>query len=84
MEFGDASGSAFLDVRKRTWSRRRWTPWTAASRTASRRSPRRTSRAGCCGRRSRRYGFPASTLVSAGGGDNMMGAIGTGNVVPGP
>jgi xylulokinase len=31
----------------------------------------------------KRYGFPASTLVSAGGGDNMMGAIGTGNVVPG-
>jgi xylulokinase len=30
-----------------------------------------------------RYGFPASTIVSAGGGDNMMGAIGTGNVVPG-
>ena len=31
----------------------------------------------------RSFGFPRTTIVSAGGGDNMMGAIGTGNVVPG-
>jgi xylulokinase len=30
-----------------------------------------------------KYGFPENTVISAGGGDNMMGAIGTGNVVPG-
>jgi xylulokinase len=30
-----------------------------------------------------RYGFPADVVVSAGGGDNMMGAIGTGNVTAG-
>jgi xylulokinase len=32
---------------------------------------------------SRKYGLPAEVIVSAGGGDNMMGAIGTGNVAPG-
>lgn len=31
----------------------------------------------------RRLGLAAGTLVSTGGGDNMMGAIGTGNVRPG-
>ena len=30
-----------------------------------------------------KYGLPAEVVVSAGGGDNMMGAIGTGNVSPG-
>src|SRR5690606_8011002 len=30
-----------------------------------------------------RFGLPAGVPVSAGGGDNMMGAIGTGNVSPG-
>ena len=37
-----------------------------------------------CGRSWRqRYGFSTDVVVSAGGGDNMMGAIGTGNVAPG-
>ena len=31
----------------------------------------------------RRYGLSPEVVVSAGGGDNMMGAIGTGNVTPG-
>jgi xylulokinase len=30
-----------------------------------------------------KYGFPSDVVVSAGGGDNMMGAIGTGNVATG-
>jgi xylulokinase len=30
-----------------------------------------------------KFGFPDDVIVSAGGGDNMMGAIGTGNVSPG-
>jgi len=84
MEFGDASGTGFLDVRKRSWS-------AAATDAVDGRV------AGClpavsashepCGvlrpAVAARYGFPAGTLVSAGGGDNMMGAIGTGNVVAG-
>ena len=31
----------------------------------------------------RQWNLPADIVVSAGGGDNMMGAIGTGNVAPG-
>ncbi|HEX9935185.1 MAG TPA: FGGY family carbohydrate kinase, partial [bacterium] len=30
-----------------------------------------------------RYGFPADCKIDAGSGDNMYGAVGTGNVVPG-
>src|SRR5690606_40325590 len=30
-----------------------------------------------------RYGLPAGIPIATGGGDNMMGAVGTGNVVPG-
>jgi xylulokinase len=84
MEFGDASGTGFLDVRKRTWS-------AAATgaidpRVAGCLPPLSHSHEPCGALRpeiARRYGFPATAIVSAGGGDNMMGAIGTGNVVPG-
>ena len=31
----------------------------------------------------KKYGFSSDVVISAGGGDNMMGAIGTGNVTPG-
>ena len=84
MEEGDASGTAFLNVRRRAWSAEALAAVDARV-------------AGClppvsppdepCGpllpAAAARYGFPAGTLVSAGGGDNMMGAIGTGNVVAG-
>ena len=84
MEFGDASGTALMDVRKRVWSGpaidggdpdlRGWLPPLSASDR-----PAGILRASLA----KRYGFPAGVLVSAGGGDNMMGAIGTGNVEPG-
>jgi xylulokinase len=84
MEFGDASGTALMDVRRRTWSREAinaidpnladWLPPLADSHTAA--GTLRTEIA-------RKYGFSADVVVSAGGGDNMMGAIGTGNVSPG-
>lgn len=84
MEYGDASGTALLDVRKRTWSREAvaaidrhvmdWLPPVSASD-----QPAGTLRPELA----QRYGFPGDVVVSAGGGDNMMGAIGTGNVVPG-
>ena len=84
MEFGDASGSALLDVRKRTWSREAvnavdrnladWLPPISESHEAAGTlRPELTER----------YGFPKGVVVSAGGGDNMMGAIGTGNVSAG-
>lgn len=84
MEAGDASGTALLDVRRRRWSPevlaaidRRLAdclpPLTPADAPAGTLLPVLT----------RRYGFPAGVVVAAGGGDNMMGAIGTGNVAPG-
>jgi len=84
MEFGDASGTAFLDVRKRVWS-----PAAMAAvdgRVADCLPALSPSHVPCGTLRpelASRYGFPAGTIVSAGGGDNMMGAIGTGNVLPG-
>jgi len=84
MGFGGASGPALLDVRNRAWS-----PAATAAVDArvagclpalsASHEPCGTLRAGLAAR----YGFPEGTIVSAGGGDNMMGAIGTGNVVPG-
>jgi xylulokinase len=84
MEFGDASGTGFLDVRKRAWS-------AAATGAVDGRvgeclpavSPSHEPCGTLRAELARRHGLPKGTLVSAGGGDNMMGAIGTGNVVPG-
>ncbi|MDD3181110.1 MAG: xylulokinase [Opitutaceae bacterium] len=84
MEYGDASGTALLDVRRRAWSCDAiaaidknlvdWLPPLSSSHEAA--GKLRPALA-------RKYGLSADVLVSAGGGDNMMGAIGTGNVVPG-
>lgn len=80
MEYGDASGTALLDVRKRKWS-------TAAldaidadlasklPRLISSDQPAGTLQASTA----KQLGLQPEVLVSAGGGDNMMGAIGTGN-----
>jgi xylulokinase len=84
MEYGDASGTALFDVRKRQWSKAAiaaidpklaaWLPPLSSSDA----SPG-TIQASLAAR----LGLPAGIVVSAGGGDNMMGAIGTGNVRPG-
>jgi len=84
MEAGDASGTALFDVRRRRWSDLalaaidrdlcEWLPLLIeAHQPAGSLRPELA----------RRYGLSPEVLVSAGGGDNMMGAIGTGNVVPG-
>lgn len=84
MEFGDASGSALMDVRRRIWSKDAiaaidrnlgdWLPPLSVSDSAA-----GTLRPDIA----KKYGLSPEVIVSAGGGDNMMGAIGTGNVVPG-
>ncbi|WP_438482552.1 xylulokinase [Oleiharenicola lentus] len=84
MEPGDASGTALLDVRKRKWSTDAlnaidknladWLPALSGSHEAA-----GTLRPEIA----KLYGFSSDVVVSAGGGDNMMGAIGTGNVTPG-
>src|SRR5438874_1980627 len=80
MEYGDASGTALLDVRKRKWSHPalaaidselggKLPPLNASHKPAGRLQPATA----------RTLDLNSGTLVSAGGGDNMMGAIGTGN-----
>jgi xylulokinase len=85
MECGDASGTGWLDVRTRTWSG----PMLRAT------DPERDL--GACLPSlveanasfpivpgiAAELGLPRNVRVSAGGGDNMMAAIGTGNVLPG-
>jgi xylulokinase len=84
MEFGDASGTGLMDVRTKEWSKpliefidpelAATLPPIASSRRAIGllRDSLRLA-----------WGLERSPVISAGGGDNMMGAIGTGNVQPG-
>ncbi|NZA25106.1 xylulokinase [Luteimonas sp. SJ-92] len=85
MECGDASGTGWLDVRTR-----RWSPELLAAT-----DPERDL--GAClpplvaadasfpiaPGIAAELGLPRGVRISAGGGDNMMAAIGTGNVEPG-
>jgi xylulokinase len=84
MEFGDASGTALLDVKKRKWSD---TVLQAIDSSLKEKLPPLISSDQPAGKLSanaaHELGLPAGILVSAGGGDNMMGAIGTGNTKPG-
>jgi len=84
MEAGDASGTGFFDTKTRHWELKviaamdpalleKLPPLRAASEPAGEISLMAA----------RRFGLQPGTLVSSGGGDNMMGAIGTGNVKPG-
>jgi xylulokinase len=83
MEFGDASGTALLDVRRREWCE----PVCRAIDPAlmDKLPPVGSSREPCGLLRpelASAWGL-GSVTVGAGGGDNMMAAIGTGNVRPG-
>lgn len=83
MEYGDASGTALLDVRRRVWS-----PDVCAVIDDSllEKLPVVGSSQEACGNMRgelcRAWGL-GDIVVSAGGGDNMMAAIGTCNVAPG-
>ncbi len=80
MEFGDASGSALMDVRKRRWSE---AAIQAIDPELSGKLPTLSSSDQPAGQlraeAAKALGLNAGVLVAAGGGDNMMGAIGTGN-----
>ena len=85
-EFGDASGTAYFDVQTRTWSEailnaiddsgklQKCLPELIASD-----SPVGSIRSEIA----ELFDLNPDVLVSSGGGDNMMAAIGTGNVSPG-
>jgi xylulokinase len=84
MECGDASGTALMDVRHRRWSKPAigaidenlmdWLPPLTKSHESA-----GTLRPDLA----RQFRLPQGIVVSTGGGDNMMAAIGTGNVQPG-
>ena len=84
MEYGDASGTALLDVRKRQWSA---AALKAIDSSLADKLPRLIASDEPAGKLSaataKELGLNPGILVSAGGGDNMMGAIGTGNTRPG-
>lgn len=80
MEFGDASGTALMDVRKRRWSEaaiKAIDSDLASKLPAISPSDRPSGQLTTATAKS--LGLNPGICVSAGGGDNMMGAIGTGN-----
>jgi xylulokinase len=85
MECGDASGTGWLDVRTRRWSRDLLSATDAENDLGAYLPP--LAEADASFRIdpviADELGVPREVLVSAGGGDNMMAAIGTGNVEPG-
>jgi xylulokinase len=84
MEFGDASGMGILNLRTREWCPElidfvdarvhEMLPELGSSREAHGTLRKELAQ---------QWGISSDVIVSAGGGDNMMGAIGTGNVKPG-
>ncbi len=84
MEYGDASGTGLMDVRTRKWSQPilKFIDPKVESLLPPLRSSKRP--AGLLRSALReKWGMAEDALVSAGSGDNMMSAIGTGNIRPG-
>ncbi len=83
-EYGDASGTGFFDVRKRTWSREVLAEIDGGTGQLFAALPQLIEPYTLVGTLLREVaaelGLHEGCVVSAGGGDNMMGAIGTGNV----
>ncbi|MEI6491202.1 MAG: xylulokinase [Verrucomicrobiota bacterium] len=84
MEYGDASGTALLDIAKREWASDvvefiapdladKLPPLQPSSKPAG------TLTANLA----KDWGLSPDVVISSGGGDNMMGAIGTGNIQAG-
>ncbi|MFC4525903.1 xylulokinase [Dyella halodurans] len=85
MECGDASGTGWLDVRTRQWSASMLAATDPQRDLAACLPPLVEADASfaIAPAIADELGLPGNVRVSAGGGDNMMAAIGTGNVVPG-
>lgn len=83
MEYGDASGTGLMDIRRRVWHS---AAAAAIDPQLEEKLPLLLHPQELVGyvrpEVASRFGM-GRVLVSAGGGDNMMAAIGTGNVVPG-
>jgi D-xylulose kinase len=82
-EHGDASGTAMYDVRKKQWSTEALEAIDSGGKLASCLPPLRDPEQACGTIRPKlaaRWNLPSEVLIGSGGGDNMMAAIGTGNV----
>ncbi len=83
-EYGDASGTAFFDARTRTWIREILDAIDGGSGQLFAALPPLLKPEEIAGtvlpERAADLGLLPRCLVASGGGDNMMGAIGTGNV----
>ena len=81
MEYGDASGTALLDIAARSWSPE---ACAAVAPELAKRLPDLGPSSEPCGKLkpelAAKWGISGDVIISAGGGDNMMAAIGTGNV----
>lgn len=86
MEQGDASGTGFFDVRVRQWSDE-LLAGVDPGRNLKECLPLLVAAGELIGatnaEAAARYGLPAGVPVATGGGDNMMAAVGTGNVSAG-
>ncbi|MDR1955630.1 MAG: xylulokinase [Treponema sp.] len=83
-EYGDASGTALFNVRTRRWSSWAWDLIDPAIGDALPRLLEPGEAAGTVSSAAAAaFGLPQGALVASGGGDNMMGAIGTGAVKDG-
>jgi D-xylulose kinase len=85
-EFGDASGTAYFDVKTRTWSDALLNAIDDSGKLQNclpdlipSDAPVGTVKTEIA----EQFQLKSDILVSSGGGDNMMAAIGTGNVLPG-
>ncbi len=85
-ECGDASGTAYFDIRNRVWSDSLLNAIDGDA-PLSEFLPKIIASDQPCGKirpaLADELGLPPNVLVSSGGGDNMIAAIGTGNVEPG-
>ncbi len=84
MEYGDASGTALLNIRTRTWSHEIASYIDPA--LIEKLPPLQSSRTAVgtlLPALAEKWGLTGTVAVSAGGGDNMMSAIGTANTAPG-
>ena len=83
-EYGDASGTAFFDPRSRAWAKDVLDAIDGGSGQLFAALPRLMGPDEIVGtvlpEVAAEFHIPVSCLVAPGGGDNMMGAIGTGNV----
>ena len=84
MEYGDASGTGLMNVKKREWSEK---ISNTIDKELINKLPELVGSDDVVGNIRKKladeFGLSERVIVSAGGGDNMMGAIGTGSVEEG-